>query len=230
MKKVLITVLLAMVILLTGCQVQSIESVIQSTLSSPLPSTTNHSKPMFRYYVPSTVGVKSSSQNSTLLNINGYDVLMNLSISQIISSEYYEADDAIPALNLENFEVMFQYTGAYYDAQSVSRNFHVDIIRLRDNTVSIILNNQLVDIIAVVSDTSLNLTLEHMITIMRSVDVDNDLVVATYSTKEIIDRDAIFSEFFEQVPPENGSLQDMYDRLNPDRNQDTDDSNDQRAD
>lgn len=214
-----ITVTCLALLLMTGCanSSKSFDAVMNSALSSPLPIAANHSKNLYRYYVPPSVGVKSSNQNSTLFNIDNNEVMMNLNISQIVSSKYYEEGELeernLTSLDFEN--ILYSYSGSYFDTYSISRKLDVYVLRMSDDRVALLANNRLIDMIAVIPEASLPQVLESVLTILRSVEVDETRVVAAYSTKEIIDRDAIYSQFFEQVPPENGTLQDMYDRLNP---------------
>ena len=55
-----------------------------------------------------------------------------------------------------------------------------------------------------------------MIIILKSTEVFDDKVVLAYSNKQISKNSGTYSEFFEQVPPETGTLREMYDSINPD--------------
>lgn len=210
-----LSVLILVSLVLVGCNSKSYTEAVQTSLAQPLPKASTHHKQMYRYYVPPAVGIKTTNQNSTIFLIEGHDVLMNLSISDIVSKQYYEDENLADQSALD---VEFNYRGSYFDAHQVSQSFDMNIHRLSNGELAIFLDNRLISMIAVIPEVSAPLVIETMITIMKSVDVNTEQVIATYSTKEIIEKDATFSEFFEQVPPETGTLQDMYEQMDPERN------------
>lgn len=210
-----LSVLMLTLLLLVGCNSKSYTDSVQTSLAQPLSRASTHHKQMYRYYVPPSVGVKTTNQNSTIFLIENHEVLMNLSISDIVSKQYYEEEGSLDQAPLD---VEFNYRGSYFDANKESQSFDMNIHRLSNDELAIFLDNHLVSMITVIPEVSASLVIETMITIMKSVDVNTEQVVATYSTKEIIEKDATFSEFFEQVPPETGTLQDMYEQMDPERN------------
>ena len=96
------------------------------------------------------------------------------------------------------------------------KSLHVRVYELDTGEFAIFADNDRIEMISVVNKANLNLNLETMIIILKSTEVDDDKVVTAYSNKEINENRGTYSEFFEQVPPETGTLKEMYDRINPD--------------
>lgn len=210
MKKLLS--ILAILILITGCSDADVEKAYRSGLSQALPTSTNHKKPYYRYYLPPHVGTKVQDQISSILMVDGYEVLMNLKVEYIVGNEFdYEVQEK------ESIKTpQFEESTTYVDASNKMQTLNVRVYELNDGNMAVFVDNNRIEMVSVVPKTSLNLTLETMIIITKSTEVNDSAVVAAYSNKEIATNSGTYSEFFEQVPPETGTLKEMYDRINPD--------------
>lgn len=203
------------IFLLTGCGVETnVDKIMKSSLSRPLPVGANHSKKYLKYYLSPEFGVKTSTPISTLIRVGDAEVMLNLSVSEIVANRYY-SDDQIEKRVNESLDNVQKKEGTYLDKGDIQRPFRLSIIELEESK-ALVLENGLVDLVSIVDDTNIAYVLDGMIMIMRSVEVDEDLIVSHYSNKEIIEYNPIHEEFFEQTVPESGSLIDMYNQLNPD--------------
>ena len=211
MKKIISILIIS--ILLVGCgKEQSLESVVRSALARPLPVTTNHKKTYLKYYLPPSVGLLKTNENSSLILIDGNQVLMNLNIDSIVADTFNYNDTTKSTLE-KDFE--YQHSGTYYNRNNEEISFNIWVLKLNDGDFALYIDNREVQLISVVPKAQVSITLENMITILRSVEVDASKVVAAYSNK-ILKKDLIiYSEFFEQVPPETGTLEEMYKQLEP---------------
>lgn len=206
------SLMLVVLLILVGCtQAKSVDESIKDGLAAPLPMTHNHRKPLVNYYLPPFVGLKQSNAFSSLLLVRGYDVLMNLNIEHAIS-ETFEYDRE-HHLNLDIFD--YKYTGTYLNSDNEMRNFVVLIKTLGETRRAIFIDNEDVQFISVVSELDLPYVIETLMSVMRSVEVDRPKIVAKYSNKDIKQTITIYSEFFERVPPETGTLEEMYGQLQP---------------
>lgn len=210
MKRVMM--MLFAVVLLVGCSSpKSIDDSIKDGLAAPLPITHNHRKPLVNYYLPPSVGLKQSNAFSSLFMVRGNDVLMNLNIEHAIS-EMFEYE-SMSEKNKEIFD--YTYSGTYMNDENNLRHFDIMIKSLSNNRSAMFIDNSDVGFITVVSVYDLPYVIETLITIMRSVNVDTPKVVAQYSNKDVKKAITIYSEFFERVPPETGTLEEMYNQLQP---------------
>lgn len=201
-------------LVLVGCSNISVEDAFESALSQPNPPITNHKKNLYNYYVPKHVGVKNSDVNSTVMIVDSYEILLNLKVDKIVSEKFnYEATQPVETLQEPTFTKEANYIGL----DNISNKMTMRIYELKNKSFAIFLNNSEVEMVSVVPKTHLNITIETMITILKSVKIEKEAIISAYSNKEISSYDGTYSEFFEQTPPETGTIKDMYERLNPNK-------------
>lgn len=201
--------------MMSACSVnRDVDAIIKSSLSRPLPAGVNHTKTYMKYYLSPEFGIKASTDISTLIRVEDTEIMMNLNVSEIVANRYYNDKERRLRVN-DTLENVTRKEGSYLDANDVQRAFNLSVIAL-EGSQALVLENGLVDLIAIVNDSNINYVLDAMIVIMRSVEVNEDSIVANYSNKEIIEYNTIHEDFFEQTVPEAGSLIDMYNQLNPD--------------
>lgn len=200
--------------ILSGCtQTQSLNQGFVQGLSKPIAKSTNHKKNLMHYYLPPIAGVKKSGQNYSIITLEGYDILMNLKIDNIVSEKFdYDKKEEIKA----QLEPKFTDEATYIDIKNQTKTMNVRVYEIEDR-FAIFLSNSEVNMVSIVPQTNIAITLESMVDILKTVVVNKEEVVSAYSNKEISTYDSTYAEFFEQVPPETGSLKDMYDQLNPDK-------------
>lgn len=207
-----ISLLLILLILLTSCTSNDLGAGFKAGLEKPNISSTNHKKPYYRYYVPPHVGVKKTDKTSSLLDIQGHQVLLSLSVDKIVSTKFdYEMSDDKVKIK----EPDFQDSASYIDINDASHKMSIRIYKLKNKNYAIFLNNEQVEFTAIVPLSALKIATDTMVSMLKSVVVDTEKVVLAYSTKEISTYDSTYSEFFEQTPPEAGTIKDMYEQLNP---------------
>ncbi len=213
MKKVL--ALLVIMLVLTACTKSSLADGFNSGLTKPTTTSTNHKKNYYRYYLPPHAGVKKSDQTSSLLMVERQHVLLSLSVDKIVSDkfEYDKSDDKIIVK-----EPVFEDSASYIDIVDKNHVMTIRIYQLENDYYAVILNNEQVELTSIVPKTHLKIVSDTMVGIIKSVVVDKEAVVLAYSNKELSTYDSTYSEFFEQTPPEAGTIKDMYEQLNPNKN------------
>lgn len=201
-------------VMLAGCSVEKdLDTIVAQSLARPLPPGVNNSKKYLKYYLSPEFGVKASTPISSLLKVGDAEVMMSLDVSEIVANRYYN-EQYVPNAGQASENRVYK-EGVYLDADNVEHNFLITLIDL-ENSKAILVENGLVDLTAIVNDLNMEYVLDAMLVLMRSVELDEDLIVASYSNKEIIDYKPIHEEFFEQTVSESGSLVDMYNHMNPD--------------
>lgn len=210
MKKIGLIVLC--ILLLSGCTSdKTTEDILQTSLGRPLPMGLNQNKGLFKYYISPDMGIKSSNNISSIIKIGDSDIMLRLNVSNIISKHY---NDNLKFVFNDGKDVK-RYDGTYLDKEDVRQFYVLYEIDLNDRK-AIVLENESVALMGLVSSFEYEYVLSSMMTIMRSVDVSDKAVVAQYSNKEVIEYNSFHEEFFEQKIPESGSLIDMYNQLHPD--------------
>ncbi len=209
MKKIVI--LLILLLALTGCKTTTLDYGFVEGLSKPVPQSTNHNKAYLSYYVPPHVGLKESGTNYSLLDVEGFDVLMRLSVEHIISENFdYDKNEDKEI----SHHLLFEDEASYIDIEDEPKTLHAMIYKL-DDRYAILLDNKEIEMMALVPKTNVSITLETMVNMIKSVWVNKDGVVSDYSSKEISTYESTYSEFFEQTPPETGTLKEMNEQLDP---------------
>ena len=187
------------------------DEILASSLGRPLPIGLNHNKGLFKYYIAPDMGIKSSNNISSLIKIGDSDIMLRLNVSNIITKFY----DDKKKYEFSDDERVKRYDGTYLDRDDV-RQFYVLYEIDMNNKKAIVLENESVALMGLISTVDYEYVLSNMMTIMRSVDVQEKAVIAQYSNKEVIEYNSFQEEFFEQKIPESGSLIDMYNQLHPD--------------
>lgn len=203
-------------VLLSGCVSgnKNAETILNEALALPPASGTNHSKGMLKYYLAPDIGLKASTQTSSLLMYDGTEMMMSIKVSDIIYN-YYKDQERIAQLSVENFDAGATLEGMYLDQNNQQHRYLYNEVEIGDK-VAITLDNGFVSIVTMIYPAQKNTMVPAMMGILRSTQLDAKAVVSVYSNKEIIEYDTIHREFFEQEVPESGSLLDMYNQMNPD--------------
>lgn len=217
MKKLLIS--LIVIGLVSGCSAKNeSDDLINRALAMPPVTGTNHSKGFLKYYLNPDMGIKASTQTSSLLMIDNTEVMMSINVSEILSNFYKddkEKEIMLTEMAVEENGSETRIEGMYLDQGDKQRSYTY-LERDVGEHVAITLSNGLVTLVTLVYPGQKNMMIPSLVSILRSTQVSEDLVVAQFSNKEVIHFDTIHKEFFEQEIPESGSLIDMYNQMNPD--------------
>lgn len=204
-------------LVLSGCQKQvalNYDALLYKSLTRSYIESTNHAKPYFKYYVSPTVGVRNKTQLSSILVMEAVDILLNLKVNDIVAHALYDKKDVESQLK-DVDALIFQSTGTFRNRHDEAQTVIFSVIDFEDYK-ALILENDVVDMIAIAPNGLVPIVFETMMMTMRSIEVDRSDVVAAYSDKEIINMNTTYQNFFDHAVPENGALEDMFDRLNPD--------------
>lgn len=208
--------LLAVLLMLSGCQAGPVnfDKILKQALSRPVPSGTNYTKPYLKYYLPPDAGVKTATQLGSLIEIEGNQILLNIKVSKVVASQYEDFEEELT--EIESNQIFYYDSGQYIDNSNEQQEYQISVFQLKENRYATILENNDVELVTLLNSSNYEFVLEHMMTIIRSVQVEEEKIYLDYSNKEIIKDRTIHEDFFEHVVPEDGSLIDMYNQLHPD--------------
>ena len=206
--------ILVTALLLVGCSAENdAQNILDKALALPPAQGTNQSKGILKYYLSPDMGVKASTQTSTLIVYDQVEMMLSIKVSDIVYNFYKE--DEGTALSAAMFGKGDSIDGVYLDQNNKQERYVYNEVVIGDQ-IALTLDNGLVSIVSLIRPIQKESVLTAMMSILRSSQVKLEEVVSLYSNKEIIQYNTIHREFFEQEVPESGSLIDMYNQMNPD--------------
>ena len=206
--------ILVTALLLVGCSAENdAQKILDKALALPPAQGTNQSKGILKYYLSPDMGVKASTQTSTLIVYDQVEMMLSIKVSDIVYNFYKE--DEGTALSAAMFDIGDSIDGVYLDQNNKQERYVYNEVVI-DDQIALTLDNGLVSIVSLIRPIQKESVLTAMMSILRSSQVKLEEVVSLYSNKEIIQYNTIHREFFEQEVPESGSLIDMYNQMNPD--------------
>ena len=204
----------ACLLFLTGCAQasQNYDQIIAKAMSRPLTHSISRTKNALRYYVLPDVGVRETTDLSSVLDIENTTVVMSLSVSDIVARQYYDVKGFESKILSD--KVLYKKKGVYVDRNG-KQNTYVFTVLDSEGKKVVVLENGLISLVGTLKDTAMSLVVDSMFVTMRSVDVDEKDVASHYSNKTIVNYKAIHEEFFNHRVPESGTLYDIYNQLHP---------------
>lgn len=208
-------VILSICMVLSGCSMNayfdngSYDKAINNALTQTMSEYSTMHRDLFSYYLPPSIGRKGSSLNSVSLQSHNQNILMVLDVINILNESYYkdEAGTLRKLLKLDN--AFYTSSGFYENNNKVLSAYLVSALKLSESTV--LLNLQTENFVFM-SIHPLSISpdiLYDMLRIARSTSIDRNLILSTYSTREVLDFKAQSLNMFSQAGPESGTVLDM---------------------
>ena len=212
MKKIVCLIL--SVLMLSSCTVKtSID--LQSELESSLASanevkifTSNINKPLYSYYLPPSIGRNKSTQTSSVLNDRGRKFVMNLNVASIIQEKYYSETEQMQTNDFQ--DPIAQCEGEYIDVDETTHSYTVSTYDMSGYYVTVF-HSDVVEFYSVLDALSTCDIVKDMLRIARSMRIDTDAVIQAYSNKKTVDYKSEKIELFEQIVPESGRIEELFD-------------------
>lgn len=213
--------LLILCFLLCGCTVseshikQRVDSVIDLVASEEAVAQTNMRKEYYDYFLPRNVGRRFSEQENGIFLLDNQPFYMNLDIAEVIISEYY---DPLFSYQQKRYnEIMkvgttlLSKTGEMLNSSNEMRKYKILLTRIATKEYFLYVQYGDVYFATITPLSSVEGLIYEMFKIGRSVKIDSDKILSTYSNKEVVIITKQY-DLFEKVFPENGVV---YDVLNP---------------
>ena len=198
----------------TGCAKPSTdyELVVEKAMSRPLVHSISRTKNYLRYYVLPDVGVRETTELSSVFEIEGFPIVMTLKVADIVSRQYYNTTGFTSKINEEN--ALYKRKGTYVDKHGRLISYVFNVIEV-DSKHVIVVENDLVTLMGVVEPSLAQRVVDSMFVTMRSVEANEAEIATQYSNKVVVDYKAVHEEFFNHKIPESGTLYDIYNQLHP---------------
>ena len=206
-----IFVLFAILFVLSGCAVSRTEfsahmnQVVKESITRKVADYQNNHKELYSYYLPVSVGKYESNTISTILEISGYEVIMNLNVENVLAARYYENPD-ISVNALLNSELIYATKGSYKDYDGKELNYALYINELENGTSFVLLRTSHFTYLANVDFLDIASIVQQIFSIARTTRINENEIVSYYSRKEVLDYEYQIVEIFNEKVPINGDL------------------------
>lgn len=201
-----ISFLIAM-ILLIGCSSnkpdinQVVSDGVNKVNNAPLSPSNNHSKKLFSYYLPYDIGVVESNNISSIVKYDNNEIFLSINVSDVMR-------------NGDKPEVKFNeelYFSDNFDLKMRDQELPANLLieQLKADSYIIYFEVDDVFLVSQVNYANLKYTLERIVYIGRSLEVDKKLIVSEFSNKETLTYKKEVIELFSNSIPEEGMIQDI---------------------
>ena len=203
--------------LLAGCSVtrsnvkELASKQLDDAVTAEICSSVNINKGLISYYLEPSIGRISGNKSNSVFKIDGYEVVLNIDVSSVITTKYYgvgtnEQDfrdiDAFP-------NQIDEVTGSFLSGSGIIKDFRYRLYRVSDNEYGILLQTSNLIMVGKTGRGDVLDVIRKMMSILRTCRVDEEKIISTYSKKELINYKKETLDIFQKTYPENGSVQDM---------------------
>lgn len=217
MKKVVLFML--SLILLSGCAAEAdlsnqVLTMLQEKSTLDPFHDTNMSKTYYSYYLPRDVGRGKGNSLSGVYIKDGYKFVMNLDASQVIIEEYYteEAVEVVNDVIMNTSEAGFTYQGSYINAAEEIKNYTLRLEKLTDGYYYIDLAASGLRFYSIVPYAEVKSLLNCMITMMRSVKIERQLILNDFSLKSATAQQQKNLDYLNEEVPVDGYIKDLVEK------------------
>ena len=201
------------IFLLAGCAAPSgslsasLEQRVDEAAAQTV-SVSNNRKQFYSYYIDPSIGKVSSTSTGNVFSCDGSLFVMNLDVPGIINAKYYP-DAAASEVDLSFAEVMAEKEGTCTDASGNEIPYSVTVSKLDTGQFITVVRCNHVMLYGICDEAYVPNLAARMLVISRTVTVNTEEVLLAYSKQEKIDYIGTPVQLFEEIPPENGSIQEL---------------------
>lgn len=187
----------------------SYDKAIENALSQSMSEFSTMHRDMFSYYIPPSIGRKSSSLNSVTLQSHNQNILMILDVINILNESYFKDNEGTLRKLLKVENAFYTSTGFYESDNKVLSAYLVSAMKLSDSTVLLSLQTENFVFMSIHPLSISPDILYDMLRVARSTSINRDLILSTFSTREVLDFKTQSLNMFTQAGPESGTVLDM---------------------
>lgn len=209
MKKILVLLCL---LCLCGCAQKqtdlktSLKQELETLAQAPIDNLADNNKPLYRYYIEPSIGRRQSTQTSNIFVLNNQEFVMNLDIATIINTRFYEN---IMFKKKADSSAMISLSGNYLDFNNLEYRYFLSVYDFEDGNYFISLSMQYVNFYAYCGYADIEPLTLSMMKIGKTVDVDTEKVINTYSSKQSSDYVKEKLNLFEKIIPDSGRIEEL---------------------
>ena len=208
MKRAFVVLLLVM---MCGCASnKDINTELDSLLSDTNKIVSNHpnnSLEYYDYYLPSDMGEVSFDQESLVLSYLDSKIVVNINVNDIVNNKYYPEQYLTNSSLLDQNKLVYSKSGKYLTIKDIERDYILNLYQNNDYYVIELITSDLTYITS--SKAYIKDIVKHLFTIAKSVDLDEELIIADYSDKNIVDYKKKQIDLFDSTRPTSGDLSEM---------------------
>lgn len=208
MKRLFVVLLLVM---MCGCASnKDINTELDSLLSDTNKIVSNHpnnSLEYYDYYLPSDMGEVNFDQESLVLSYLDNKIVINININDVVNNKYYPEQYLINSSLLDQNKLVYSKSGKYLTIKDIEKDYILNLYQNNDYYVIELITSDLTYITS--SKAYIKDIAKHLFTIAKSVDLDEELIIADYSDKNIVDYKKKQIDLFDSTRPTSGDLSEM---------------------
>lgn len=197
--------------LLAGCSRMSVDfssevrQIIQNSLQQEMiPS--NYNNPYYSYYLAPNVGRIYADGTSNIFSYYGVQFVMNLNISNVIFSH---SDRSI--LPTGGHEPYFDMDGEFVDTFGDFHDYLIQVYEMNPKEFITYVSSDFVSFYSVSTKNEIPELVGEMIKIARSIQIDEEEIFNHFSTQQVILNERKQLELFQNITPENGVIDELFD-------------------
>ena len=208
MKRLFIILLLVM---MCGCTSnKDINTELDNLLSDTSKIVSNHpnnSLKYYDYYLPSDMGEISFDKESLVLSYLDNKIIVNININDVVNNKYYPEEYLNNTSIFDQNKIIYSKSGQYTTIKNIEKDYLLNLYQNDDNYVVELITSDLTYITS--CKMSIRNVVKHFFTIAKSVDLDEELIIADYSDKNIVDYKKKQIDLFDSTRPTSGDLSEM---------------------
>ena len=201
------------VLLLFGCsrigddlQTRLNEKVTEASSSEI--NYTNYSKDYYSYYLQPYVGRLNADATSNTFVLDNDRFVMNLNVSSVINEKERETY-LLGTDTVSEADVSAYLSGTYPDAEGNEYPYEIKICRLSGRN-AVIMHSPYFDLCGFCSENEAPEMAGEMMRIVRSTKINREAILAYYTYDEAISYTGKAVKLFEDISPENGSIEELF--------------------
>jgi len=203
----------AFLIALTGCASYSADyqTLVNDRIAAvqALPAAEpKYTKAYYSYYIEPSVGRIDSDATSNTFSLDGTHFIMDLNVSGIINSQYYQDADSRDSVDVTAFEKAAHSEGTYTDYAGSELPFSTDVYKV-EGSYFVIFRSAYMEFYALSDELQSADLIAEMLQISRTVKVNENRVTAAFSSRQTISNTRKKLELFQNLSPVNGSIEEL---------------------
>lgn len=171
-------------------------------------SVSNNRKQFYSYYIDPSIGKVGSTTTGNIFSCDGSLFVMNLDVPGIINAKYYP-DAAANEVDLSFAETCAEKEGTCTDSSGNEIPYSVSVSKLESGQFITVVRCNHMMLYGICDEAYAASLAARMLLISRSVTVNTEEVLLAYCDQESIDYIGTPVQLFEEIPPENGSIQEL---------------------